>query len=313
MHKTGQDLLKLMFREGETICVSPNKYGYHSIPLENVLKEEVTLVPTPDSVDKRNEQRRGRNLLDLSWEDCFEKCPTDNLLLVALNPIKGFREDHNTTSYRSFLVELDYGPLKTQVDYIKQIGIPYSALVFSGGKSIHCLITLDQDIPDYESYYTMAEWILSIATMADPNTKNPSRSIRIPGAEREPGKRQLMVEYKGTTKLADLAAWLAKHPDAKPKKQERANVSEHEINLELMKPWVLRTLGHLKEYGVFPSGQSRNRGWFAISCEFALMGYEEDDTLDMLSTYFTPDRDFKEREWRTAIRSAFKYIYQNRK
>lgn len=305
MHKTGQDLLKLMFRPGETVCVSPNKYGYHSIPLENVMEGDVTLVPTPDSVVKRNEKRQERGYSLLAYEECFETCPSDNLTLVALNPIKGFREDLKATAYRSFLVELDYGPLKTQVDYIKQIGLPYSALVFSGNKSIHCLITLDTDLPSYEVYYTFAEWILNVATMADPNTKNPSRSIRIPGAEREPGKKQLIVEMKGPVKLTDLSAWLALHPESKPQVAEKRQVSDTPIDLERLKPWV----AHRLVYGLDPT-KGRNKQWFSIGCEFALAGYSEDDTLNLLYSYFTPDRDFRKGEFETSIKSAFKYIYE---
>lgn len=297
MHETGKRILNLMFKAGETICVSPNKYGYHSIPLENVLSDTVTLVPTPDSAAKRKK----------TWEECFEQCQTDDLTLVALNPIKGWRDDISVTAYRSFLVEMDYGPLKEQVDYIKRIGLPYSALIFSGSKSIHCLITLDQDLPSYEVYYTLAEWILGAATMADPNTKNPSRSIRIPGAEREPGKKQLLVEYQGPVKLTDLSAWLAAHPEAKPVKQEKRAISDEPIDLSRMKPWV----AHRLHYGLDPT-KGRNKQWFSIACEFALAGYSEEDAMNLLASYFTPDRDFKEREWKTSIKSAYKYIYERR-
>lgn len=307
MHETARQLLNLMFRPEETVCVSYNKYGYHSIPLENVMEKEVVLVPTQDSVHKRNEARKSRNLPDLTWEECFEKCESKDLTLVALNPIKGFREDINATAYRSFLVELDYGPIDEQIAYIKRIGLPYSALVFSGNKSIHCLITLDKDLPSYEVYYTLAEWILNVATMADPNTKNPSRSIRIPGAEREPGKFQELKEIKGLVKLTDLSAWLASHPEAKPVKQEKRPISTTELDLSLLKPWVAYRLVH----GLDPT-KGRNKQWFSIACEFALMGYSEDDTLNLLSAYFVPDRDFKIREWKTSIKSAYKYIYERR-
>lgn len=298
-----------MFKPGETACVSPNKYGYHSIPLENILtKPEVTLVPTPDSVEKRNEARATRGYDPLTWEQCFEQCPTDNLLLVALNPIKGFREDLNATAHRSFLIEMDYGPIDEQIAYIKRIGMPYSALVFSGSKSIHALITLDTDLPGYEVYYHLAEWILGVATMADQMTKNPSRSIRIPGAEREPGKFQALVEYVGPVKLTDLTEWLKKHPDAKPvPPKAKQGISDSPIDLSLLKPWVAHRLVN----GLSPT-KSRNGQWFAIACEFALSGFDEDDTIDMLLTYFKPERDFKEREWRTAINSGFKYIYGRR-
>jgi len=43
-----------------------------------------------------------------------------------------------------------------------------------------------------------------------------------------------------------------------------------------------------------------------------LAGYSEDDTIDYLANYFTPDRTFREKEWKTSIKSAFKYIYSRK-
>lgn len=301
MDKTGQDLLNLMFRSGETVCVSPNKYGYHSIPLEEAVADKiVTLVPTQDSCAKRG----------IEWvPENFDKSHTDGLTLVALNPIKGWREDLNCTSFRNFLIEMDYGPLAEQLAYAKAIGLPYSAVVFSGNKSLHFLISLDTDLPNENVWRTMAEWTLAIATAADQNTKNPSRQIRIPGAFREPGKKQRIVENRGATKLADFTAWLAQHPNAKPRPPEKRQISEN-ADFSKLKPWVQKLLAKVK-LGSASVGakQGRNKEWFAIACEFALAGYTEDDTMDKLYEFFTPDRDFKEREWKTSIKSAFKYIY----
>jgi hypothetical protein len=286
MDKTGQELLKLMFRPGETICVSHNKYGYHSIPLENALSGVSTMVsPNPDRE--------------------IEKVETDRLTLVALNPIKGWREDLNCTAFRSFLIEMDYGPLEEQLAYADKIGLPYSAVIFSGNKSLHFLICLDHDLPSEEVWRIMAEWTLGIATAADQNTKNPSRQIRIPGAYREPGKRQeLYVPTIKATKLADFAAWLAKHPEAKPKPPEKREISGT-ADFSKLKPWVKQRLAK----GVVGFKSGRNKEWFAVACEFALAGYSEDEAFDILGEYFSPERDFKEREWKTSIKSGFKYIY----
>lgn len=293
MHETGKQLLNLMFRPGETVCVSPNQYGYHSIPLEEATADKiVTLVPTVDSCAKRN----------IEWvPENFDKAHTDELLLVALNPIKGWREDLNATSYRNFLVEMDYGPLDEQLKYAKAIGLPYSAAIFSGSKSLHFLISLDRDIPTYEKYYEIAEWMLAIASAADQMTKNPSRSIRIPGAYREPGKQQEMYDWRGRTSIVDFAAWLNQYPDAKPKPPEKRIISE-EMDFTKMKGWVSKKLIE----GVHAD---RNKWWFAIGCECALAGYDLDDTMNKLEQFFTPDRDFKLREWKVTLKSAFKHIY----
>lgn len=295
MHEDGRKLLNLMFRPDETVSVSPNKYGYHSIPLSEALQDKiVTLVPTQESCAKRE--------IEFSPEN-FDKAHTDDLLLVALNPIKGYREDANCIKYRNFLIEMDYGDLTEQLIYARKMELPYSAVIFSGNKSLHFLISLDEDIPTEKQWRLIAEWILGIMTAADQNTKNPSRQIRIPGAYREPGKQQQLYDWKGATTIAELKEWLAKHPGAKPVIPVKRAVST-KPDLTKIKSWAKKRL----ENGL-DAKQGRNKQWFAIACEFALAGVSEDDTIDILSEFFTPERTFKEREWKTSIKSAFKYVY----
>jgi|SRR5581483_10813918 len=298
MDETGKKLLNLMFRPGETVCVSYNKYGYHSVPLQMALEGPVVLVPTEDSVAKRK----------ITFEQGIERVSSDILTLVALNPIKGYRLDQHCTAFRNFLIEVDYGPLKEQKAYIDKLGLPYSACVFSGNKSLHFLVSLDTDLPSEKVYRLFSEWIRAIYTAADQNTINPSRSIRIPGAYREPGKKQILVEYKGPTKITDFVAWLNRYPDAKPKEREKRKVSDNDKNsFDRVKDWVWDRL----ENGFDPT-KGRNKQWFAIAIEFALAGYSEDDTIDKLGYYFQEDRDFREKEWLITIRSGFKYAYDGK-
>lgn len=275
-----------MFRPDECVCVSHTKYGYHSIPLYNAMNGPITLVP-PDT---------GRE-----WE--YPK--SEELTLVALNPIKGFRQDIKCTSYRNFLVEMDDFTTSEQLAYIKKLNMPYSAAIFSGNKSLHFLISLDTDLPSEKVYRTFAEWILNVVTLADKNTKNPSRSIRIPGAIRDTGKMQELTEFKGSVKLNDLVTWLKKYPNSKPKEREERKISESE-DFSRIKPKIAKMV----YYGIRPP--ERNKQWFTVAAEFALTGYEEDRTIEILRPYFSSERDFKEKEWETTIRSAFKYIYERK-
>lgn len=296
MDDSAKKILTLMFRPGETICVSPNQYGYHSIPLENVIAGPVVLVPTPDSVAKRK----------LTFEDAIERVRPSAITLCALNPIKGYRSDANCTHFRNFLVEMDYGPILEQLAYVNKIGMPFSAAIFSGNKSIHFLISLDRDLPSEKVYRLFSQWLLGVVTLADQNTQNPSRSIRVPGAFREPGKQQLLMEYRGVIKVEELVAWLSRHPGAKPQEKQQRSVSD-KPDIEGVKPWVARRLLD----GIVPP--NRNKQWFTVAVEFALSGFSEDDTIDTLRPYFEPDRDFKEKEWEAAIQSAFKWTYERKR
>jgi hypothetical protein len=296
MHETGKKVLSLMFRPGETVCVSPNQFGYHSIPLENAMTSPVVLVPTEDSVAKRK----------MTLDQAIERIKSEEILLCALNPIRGYRNDFNCTAFRNFLIEIDTGSSEQQLAYIKKIGLPYSAAVFSGNKSLHFLISLENDLPSERVYRVFSEWILNIVTLADQMTKNPSRSIRIPGAFREPGKQQLLVEFNGPVSLETLTSWLKSHPDAKPQEKEDRAISDTPDDFAKVSPWICKKLIN----GIL--APQRNRQWFQVGVEFALCGYEEDDTVRRLKKYFSPDRDFKEREWETTIRSAFKWSYERK-
>ena|ERR1035437_215623 len=167
MDPKGQSLLKLLFNEGETVCVSNNEFGFHSIPLENALSGQVTLLSPNETVT-------------------ISHCDSTDLILVAINPINGFRRDNNVTAFRSFLIELDIGSIKDQLGTIAHLKMPYSCQVFSGNKSVHTVITLAEDLPDEKTYRVIGNWIFNIVSMCDQNCKNPSRSCRIPGAYRSP-------------------------------------------------------------------------------------------------------------------------------
>lgn len=271
-----------MFRPEERVCVSHNQFGYHSIPLDSAFLDKVPLLSrdseTPRFVDG------------------------DKLTLVSLNPNRGWREDETCTAFRNILVEMDVGPIKQQLEHIKAIGLPYSAAIFSGNKSVHFLISLDQDFPNEKIYRLFAQWILKAIPLADQKTFNPSRSIRIPGAYREPGKKQRLIEYKGPVAMKDLVEWLQRHPGAKPRTGPLRNKSG-EFNYDKLRPWVRKRL-----INGLDTRKGRSNQWFAISYEFCLASYSEDDTIKILGQFFVPERDFKEKEWLTTIKSAFKTV-----
>ena len=284
--------LKLMFDETDTVAVSDSKFASHSVPLGSVLSGTTTLVSPNQKVDTKI-------------------VPSSELIFVAINPIKGFRSDSNVYSFKNFMLECDTGEISSQIDYLKQLGIPYSAIVFSGSKSAHILISLSKPIEDEESYRTIYQWLLNIGTLFDQACKNPSRSIRIPGAIRpETGLEQKLLEFKGSISKEELFEYLKTRIDAKPKIAEKRKIEGTEVDFHGIKEWAKSRLAQSKngDYSI-GSKSGRNVEWYALAMEFALSNYSEDKTVDILYDYFVPDRDFKEKEWKTCIRSAFKNAY----
>lgn len=284
MDPTGQSLLKLLFNEGESICVSDNAYGYHSIPLETALSGEIDLV-SPNDPDK------------------IRKTDSSKLILAAINPINGWRRDNSVTAFRSFLIEIDTGTLKEQLGTINHFKMPFSAQTFSGNKSVHTVITLDEDLPDEKTYRSIANWIFNIVTMCDQNCKNPSRSVRIPGAYREPGKKQRLIKLNKRVTHKELFDWLNQYEHLRPKAREKRESIPNQADFSLLSNWAR---GMMKKGISFERG--RNLTWFALSVDFAKAGYTEDQTIEVLNKNFSEEHDFKEKEWLTAIRSGFKHV-----
>lgn len=285
MDPTGQSLLRLLFNEGETICVSPNEFGYHSISLENALSGEVTLLSPNDKVD-------------------ILHCDSSQLTMVALNPIKGWRKDEFCTAYRSFLIEIDIGSIKDQLGTIAHIGMPHSAQVFSGNKSVHTAVILDEDLPNEKIYRMIAQWIFNIIPMADPKCKNPSRSIRVPGSYRAPKKKQRLISLGKRIRLKELMDWLNKFPHLRPQAKEKKKLPEGQADFSRLSGWAR---GMLKN-GIDFKNRGRNQTFFGLAYDLALAGFSEDQAEQILLERFNEENDFKEKELLITIRSAYKTV-----
>lgn len=186
-----QKLLDLLFNSHETVCSSPNVYA-----------------------------TRSKSQLEVTIDDAF----------VTVNPVNGFRRVADVTAFRSFLVEVDPKNwdslnehersqiLNWQREYIKRSGLPVSACIFSGNKSLHYLIVLDVPFYDNEEYKFHFRWLANILEEIDVQAGNAIAGVRVPGHRRsETGKIQ-RLEFVGTRIVkSDFVAFLEKHLDAKPR------------------------------------------------------------------------------------------------
>ncbi len=232
-----------------------------------------------------------------------DKIDLNKVQLVAINPVKGKRNDVNVTAHRSILIELDTGTMQEQWSYVKKLGLPFSMCIFSGNKSLHFAITVEEDFSSYNVYYWTARWIMNIISEADSNTKNPSRCIRFPGVMRIDGKKQLqnILVNNGRIKNKDLYTWLRKFPNCEPAEYEAKEVVLDEKDANALPHWVFSIL----QRGVMEG--SRNRQYFSVGCEFYKAGYSLEETLEKMIQYVELDNDFTERELKSAIDSAYRY------
>lgn len=270
----------IMFNPDEEISVTPNGYGYMSVPYQEILMGSFVLSPQTEK-----------------QVPLF--CSPSDIQLVAINPIKGKRQDASVTAFRTFMVEMDKNSLDYQYEYIKKFGMPYSFCVFSGGKSLHFGITLDEDLPSEDVWRHYMQWILNILADADQQAKNPSRGIRVAGNVRD-GNIMRPVHLGDRIPLQKLQAWLSSYGNLAPRKEKKEFV-EMPLDIRSLPEWVVVEL----DRGVDTS-KGRNNRWFAIAYECGLKGWNEDDTIAMLENFFSEDRDFKRSEWASAIKSGVK-------
>ncbi len=124
---------------------------------------------------------------------------------IRVNPVtgklkegqKGIR-DKDITRFENALVECDTLPLEDQLKKIKELNLPYKALVYSGGKSIHAVVRVDaKNSADYQDRVKwLYEYCHTYGFPVDDQTKNPSRMSRLPGCNRGTQKQFLIETAK---------------------------------------------------------------------------------------------------------------------
>lgn len=124
---------------------------------------------------------------------------------IRVNPVvgkidpdqKGIRDKH-VTSFENALIECDILSLEEQIRIIKDLELPYKALVYSGGKSVHAIVRVDaKSISDYKYRVGwLQEYCIKHRLPVDTQNSNPSRMTRLPGCTRGIQKQMLLETAK---------------------------------------------------------------------------------------------------------------------
>lgn len=104
---------------------------------------------------------------------------------MRMNPTDGEGiSDANITAFRHILLEFDNIPLELQLSLFAKLPLPISAILTSGGKSVHAWVRADAlDVTNYKDTSAMLLKILDRFGL-DGKNKNPSRLSRLPGVTR---------------------------------------------------------------------------------------------------------------------------------
>jgi hypothetical protein len=210
------------------------------------------------------------------------------------------RADRNVSRHRSFLLEFDRHALDEQRRLVDDAGLPWTACVFSGNRSLHFIVTLAEPVTA-DAYRRTAAALLAAFPDADRACGNPSRLSRYPGAMRlETGKEQELLAVKERVAPSALAAWLA----ARPRGVTLAAAP---------KPVVCRLRNRTLGFLAAGAEANRNLETFMAACDFAENGYSQAEALARLSEVLPllarqKDHPFTAQEMAAAVASAYRRV-----
>lgn len=214
--KTSKDFFKVLFNEDEATCFTSDPHGIN-----------VSLVKSADN----NPQ--------------FEYFCSNPLHPTKDNdPSRWFHKEDlprrayaNITVFRNFLFEIDdkdgvQMSAQDQWEFIKSTGLPLSAAVWSGSKSIHFMVSLETPVTTREEYKAlwMRIWY-ALDQVPDKACKDASRLTRYPnGYRRNKEKVQQLIIVNQRIETQTLEDWLKNRPQApKPKTYSTTAHKKREI------------------------------------------------------------------------------------
>lgn len=203
------------------------------------------------------------------------------------------RADANVCTFRNFLIEIDKMDLSDQIAYVRS-RVPVSSIVYSGSASYHFIISLEQALPDYETYMHWSKRLLQLLPEADKMCKNPSRLSRLPYRLRpQTGKEQALI-YLGTRiPNAELNARLPDEPKfVRPERTQDEIVS---YNSPLISQAQVYPDKLMQERGI----QSRNGFFYYLGCRMDELEYDQEKRFRIVqrayeSLYNTTDFTLEE-------------------
>ena len=134
----------------------------------------------------------------------------NNGAFMRINPLDGQGvKDENVTAYRHILVESDTLPLEQQLSIYRELQLPVSGLIHSGGKSIHAWVRVEaQNLEQYRKRCAYGYEVLEAQGFEiDHSNKNPSRLSRLAGVMRGTQQQYLIAERSGQPDFDSWVKW----------------------------------------------------------------------------------------------------------
>lgn len=207
-------------------------------------------------------------------------------------PDRPRRADANVVKFRTFLVEFDKRAIDDQIDFVvEQAKMPYSLMTYSGGKSVHFLICLEEPLLTKAEYKSVVVRLYAAlggkANGLDEQNKNPSRFTRTPNGLRKPGGTlQALLDVRARVPIAELEAWLTEHGferaayDERVARAKASSAAIRSLNVGGGKGTLHPSTMNFLMLGAKPGNW--NSAFFKATCDMVRCGYSEQEILEKL-------------------------------
>lgn len=222
---------------------------------------------------------------------------------IVINPVLEGIKENNITSYRNFLFEIDpekeewatfnneqkLAELSRQRQYFIDKGVPTSAIIYSGNKSLHILMCLEDELPSRGIWKFTREWIQNILTEIDPNS-SAVIGVRNPlNTRKDTNISPKIIQLGKRITYDELVLWLNKFPDTKPKAKLK-NLDESRMDSKAIKALVEQSgKGDMRKRsktfleGQYDDGSWNDDFWFTANDLFG-QGYEYEEVEALLES-----------------------------
>jgi RecA-family ATPase len=185
--------LELMFQENEKVSYVLGSFKDEDDKFKPMGKGVYTRTRAEIVADLR---RYAKKAPEKAIENALGSWDPDAGGWVRINPVDGAGVTNEAVARLDHvLVESDAMPMEMQLSTIHSLQLPCTAIVHSGGKSVHAIVRVDAGT-DRALYRERVEKLFTRLAEAgfvvDRQCRNPSRLSRLPGLTRA-GKRQYLV------------------------------------------------------------------------------------------------------------------------
>lgn len=150
---------------------------------------------------------------------------------VRINPMDGTGAgDSSVAAYRHALIESDDMEPGKQLAFIRAMRLPVSAIVTSGGKSVHAVVRVDaSDAKEYrQRVKALYEYCSKSGFRVDEQNRNPSRLSRLPGFRRGDSWQRLVQAGPGDAPATwdEWQDWVAEETSGLPQIETLSSIAE---------------------------------------------------------------------------------------